>query len=483
MEWLPDGVLEAISGFLDSPVDYWSLRTTSTIFRTALSPFFIMNTAEYFSFIEESCVETMPDEELSGHDYFRRNMSAVSRIRLVDTVSDAAIASFHDIITYQLRPCSLGQSGRSVVANHFAMFLSSCDQGTKLCRSQLVVALFTMIAMKALPAIIRLAERLNPICPHMFLDLLDKIDSDAKARAAIVKPLWSNLGLPNQSAVLTVDFLRRLSIANFKSLVSCGADVSLISLRDTLQSELPLDMSLLSHILKIHPETVSTLQDPIYFSLAVGNDNWNIARLLRSHGASVDPSDCLRNIRSARMARFLIEHCDFNINDEEGTVLLNAVRRCETSYLRQVLKLGLAIGGPLGLTALRAAIGRENITKVLVSYGADLNAVDANSRQTILHICCKMRPPQLSYVRTLLQLGAHVNAIDVRGNTPLILSVFSNNIDVTKLLLSRGAIADLVNSDGETALSIANACRHIEHVIVLTGLEFNGRKEKIQRCS
>ena len=58
------------------------------------------------------------------------------------------------------------------------------------------------------------------------------------------------------------------------------------------------------------------------------------------------------------------------------------------------------------------------------------------------------------YVELLVKAGAAVNARDVRGLTPLALSIATDHADarIVRLLLSKGADPALKSTNGETAL-------------------------------
>jgi RNA polymerase primary sigma factor len=70
-------------------------------------------------------------------------------------------------------------------------------------------------------------------------------------------------------------------------------------------------------------------------------------------------------------------------------------------------------------------------------------------------------------VRIHIERGDDLNARDASGQTPLMLAAARNKVQVCKMLLDAGADPLLIDSNGKTAFSIANAVRAIEVALLL----------------
>jgi ankyrin repeat protein len=128
---------------------------------------------------------------------------------------------------------------------------------------------------------------------------------------------------------------------------------------------------------------------------------------------------------------------------------------------------------------LQRALGNPRIVDRILQENPDINETSADG-DTALHVAVARRLH--SEVKRFIQLGADVNAIDHRGNTPLLVAM--NNIDsdgqLTKLLLDGGADPNLVSTehpDARSPLHLAVESRNqvvVEHLLA-AGAHVNGR--------
>ncbi|MGH0185190.1 UNVERIFIED_CONTAM: hypothetical protein FKN15_017411 [Acipenser sinensis] len=110
---------------------------------------------------------------------------------------------------------------------------------------------------------------------------------------------------------------------------------------------------------------------------------------------------------------------------------------------------------PLHIAVLR---NQPAMVEALVRHGANINKRDRIHESSPLDLASEERE-RLPCLRTLLDLGADVNAADKNGKTALLHALASSdgvtvhNTDNIQLLLGGGADVEAVTRDGETALS------------------------------
>jgi ankyrin repeat protein len=159
------------------------------------------------------------------------------------------------------------------------------------------------------------------------------------------------------------------------------------------------------------------------------------------------------------------------VDEGKTTALLAAAQGNDTQTIRLMIDAGLDVNAAnvVGLTPLMFGAGiYANVpaTSMLLAKKAQVNVVTADSldaldtakagpvqdgRMTPLLLTTTFGPPSLA--KRLLDLGANVNAKDVRGMTPLMLAVATDRQDsaMIRLLLDRGADPAAKSVAGETA--------------------------------
>lgn len=91
------------------------------------------------------------------------------------------------------------------------------------------------------------------------------------------------------------------------------------------------------------------------------------------------------------------------------------------------------------------------IMELLLKKGADPNIIGLNGRAP-LHIASQ---EQISYVKLLLEYGAHVNVLDKDNWTPLRQSIICRKYDIAKLLIQNGAKDDILDYKNKTPYDYA----------------------------
>ena len=123
---------------------------------------------------------------------------------------------------------------------------------------------------------------------------------------------------------------------------------------------------------------------------------------------------------------------------------------------------------PRGLW-MAAAAGQVASVANLIREGAHVNAADITGATPLL-LACKQAPDQtrLATVRTLLELGASVDKTDNDKCVPLLAATMRGDLLVAKLLLERRASVDHQNISGFSALHAAclSDCPEIVNLLI-----------------
>jgi ankyrin repeat protein len=119
-----------------------------------------------------------------------------------------------------------------------------------------------------------------------------------------------------------------------------------------------------------------------------------------------------------------------------------------------------------GATALHiaAASGNMKAVSILISAGADINAID-DGGSTPLHQAVAAN--QMDVVKALVEAGAKIETFDDTGGSALNLAASLNHVDIINYLLSKKANINTVNERGFTPLHHACAFGFMEAVQAL----------------
>ena len=120
--------------------------------------------------------------------------------------------------------------------------------------------------------------------------------------------------------------------------------------------------------------------------------------------------------------------------------------------------------------------GRFTVVQVLLTYHADVNAIDKFVRWTPLHFASWNG--DLKIVRLLLDHGAHVNVRSSEGSTPLrLLSQRDGNLEVAQALLEHGADPSVRSNSGRDSLyeALETGHRGLAQLLLKHGTDPNTR--------
>ena len=151
----------------------------------------------------------------------------------------------------------------------------------------------------------------------------------------------------------------------------------------------------------------------------------------------------------AEVRRLIEANQEINASDAFGnTALIYAASGGFAEIVEFLLRNGAdsRIKNKLGRTSLQSAESRKHARVVTILMGADLLP--------------SIREGDIERIIELLDSGVDVNLRLIEGWTPLMVAALDDQIEVARLLLSRGADVRLQNAKGLTAETIAERKGH-----------------------
>ncbi|MCL5102810.1 MAG: ankyrin repeat domain-containing protein [Armatimonadetes bacterium] len=214
---------------------------------------------------------------------------------------------------------------------------------------------------------------------------------------------------------------------------------------------------------------------PLHWAALGRSDSASVAELLLRRGADPNATDqhestpllTAASTGNYAVAEALQEHeVDVNACDSEGaTPLTRAIRNGHLAFAEHVVMRGDDVNildrSGLGAVHLVSAAGDAYLLHLLLERGAKLtNKIE----YTPLHFAAYNG--HAGTARLLIDYGADVNARDSSGRTPIHEAAETNSASVIELLVSSGAGVDMRDNGGRTPLQVARE-KHSELAIRL----------------
>lgn len=232
-------------------------------------------------------------------------------------------------------------------------------------------------------------------------------------------------------------------------------------------------------------------------ALTTAASNGDVARVesLLGHGVKIDTPDYLGwtalyravlNGNTSMVKKLLDSGANVNARNQDGKTPLFVIPDGRIDLAETLLAKGANINATSlrGLTPLMWIIQSnrtEGAALWLLSKGANVNAKTSEG-ETALHVASEVESKMV--VKALLERKADVNArrVNIVHNqeTPLLVAVNKNNMDIALMLLAAGADINAADSRGLTPLIQAIYERHLPlaEMLIKKGADVNRRTKK-----
>ncbi len=145
----------------------------------------------------------------------------------------------------------------------------------------------------------------------------------------------------------------------------------------------------------------------------------------------------------------------------------------QPAVVKSLIDSGVPVDAPDpgGSTALHWAArnGRKDVVYLLLDHGAAVNQKNDNGGTPLDWTAKFDKDDGGACANLLIQHGADVNTVNRHGWTPLMLAAEWGNTGVATALLSKGAIANLKEESGLSALDHAKAAGHADIAALIAG--------------
>ena len=226
--------------------------------------------------------------------------------------------------------------------------------------------------------------------------------------------------------------------------------------------------------------------------LAALNGDTSMAKLLIEHGANVNAQDAFGaplNMAAGRdMVKLLLDNkADVGMKNRDGFTPLHLAEDKEIAQILIAHGANLGSTGYAGRTPLHQAamINHNDMVEWFCSKGSPVNALDSKG-QTPLMLSLSMQgynihaKTRTETVRILLKYGADLSCRDEKGWTLLHYAIRESNEDIVDLLLKRGMDINAKDKYGYTPLhwAVTNKDKKMVELLVSRGADVNARNSQ-----
>ena len=265
-----------------------------------------------------------------------------------------------------------------------------------------------------------------------------------------------------------------VKILMFRSILleKSGIVQSVPSLSEPLLLAIQLDnLSMAELLLELGAEANREHSDTLPLVMAAERQNVEMVDMLLKHGATTDKTYGVLGTSHTPLSLAL------QAGWEKATAML-IQKGCDVNSVMDWRSSDGDVISSTGGNALHLAVckGKKGLVELLIKAGCDINKVDKEGN-TPLHLACKHPSDYKEIVHYLLEVNndsvqkklqtLNINCKNHKGQTPLMLAVYSQNVDKTELLLSAGVSVDTQDHAHITALHYAVQASCEELVVAL----------------
>lgn len=322
-------------------------------------------------------------------------------------------------------------------------------------------------SIKITKLLLNSGAKVNHENPQITTALMYAAKSDNYNSVKLLLDVGADINDKNSANMTAINFANKPKIVQL--LIDRSADYSII---DAVKIGSIDEVDDFIKINGIDENDITLLSTAIYYN------DINIVKLLIDQGLLINLIPLAAKYKNAEIVKLLIDN-GMNVNEQyeknDSTTSTALIEASTVKGNKKVVEILLSAGADvnavetyLNKTALMMAIeyGDNDTAKLLIKSKSNVNHID-NESNTPIDIASKMgntdivnllikndAPNDLTRaikygvtdkVESLLTASIDINAIDQNGDTVLTLAIKENNINLVKLILDKGADVNLIS--------------------------------------